>query len=241
MLSNSAVVGFAFLSLFSSSVATCVRTTSTTVATASSSTVVAPSQTACPIVYTANSTTIPVQDLVYGIYAAQVVLSPDERTYYNFSNVRYAAPPVGNLRFKAPQDPVNNRSAGIQDGSYGKICPQAYTPWQNSALVTAPPGQLESEDCLFLDVVVPSDVYAERCHTSRPVFVWLHGGGFQIGSKFGAPASNPLGLLDRSFDYGGDGAIWIGLNYRVSTSTHGITKCSISNLVVAWCLWLAAG
>lgn len=165
---------------------------------------------------TSNSTASPVVDLTYGLYAAQVTLSPDTRTYYNFSNVRYAAPPIGDLRFAAPQDPVNNRSAGVQDGTYGKICPQAYTPWQNAALVTAPPGEQESEDCLFLDVVVPADVWDQRCSTSRPVIIWIHGGGFQIGAKYGSPGSNPLGLLDRSFEEDGEGVIWIGLNYRVS-------------------------
>lgn len=168
-----------------------------------------------------NSTTGPLVDLTYALHAAQVVTSPDARTYYNFSNIRYAAPPVDALRFQLPADPLDNRSAGVQDGTYGKICPQAYTPWQNSALVTAPPGEAESEDCLFLDVVVPETTWDQRCsNASRPVVVWIHGGGFQIGAKWGTPLTNPLGLLDRSFDEGQDGVIWIGLQYRVSqTST----------------------
>lgn len=169
-----------------------------------------------------NSTSSPIIDLTYALHAAQVASSPDSRTYYNFSNIRYAAPPVDALRFQLPQDPVDNRTAGVQDGSYGKICPQAYTPWQNSALVTAPPGEAESEDCLFLDVVVPQAAWNQRCNASRPVIVWIHGGGFQIGAKWGTPMTNPLGLLDRSFDDDGEGAIWIGLQYRVSQSlsTH---------------------
>lgn len=160
--------------------------------------------------------TTPVVDLTYALHAPQITTSPDARTYYNFSNIRYAAPPVADLRFLAPKDPIDNRSAGVQDGKYGKICPQAYTPWQNSALVTAPPGEHESEDCLFLDVVVPKGVWDQRCSVSRPVIVWIHGGGFQIGAKYGTPDSNPLGLLDRSFADNGEGVIWIGLNYRVS-------------------------
>lgn len=156
-----------------------------------------------------------VVDLNYALYSPQVTISPDSRTYYNFSNIRYAAPPTGSLRFQLPQDPVNNRSAGVQNGSYGKMCPQAYTPWQNSAFVTAPPGEAESEDCLFLDVVVPEQVWNERCNASRPVVVWIHGGGFQIGAKWGSPLTNPLGLLDRSFDEDAEGVVWIGLQYRV--------------------------
>ncbi|KAI3398014.1 hypothetical protein diail_9991 [Diaporthe ilicicola] len=162
-----------------------------------------------------DSTANPVVDLDYALYAPQVAISPDARTYYNFSNIRYAAPPVGSLRFQLPQDPVNNRSAGVQDGTYGKICPQSYTPWQSPEFVTAPPGELESEDCLFLDVVVPDQVWNQRCSSSRPVMVWIHGGGFQIGAKWGGPMTNPLGLQDRSFDEDGEGVIWVGLNYRL--------------------------
>lgn len=165
-----------------------------------------------------DPTAAPVVDLDYALHAPQVTTSPDERKYYNFSNIRYAAPPAGSLRFQLPQDPVNNRSAGVQEGTYGKICPQSYTPWQNPKFVTAPPGELESEDCLFLDVVVPEPVWDQRCNSSRPVMVWIHGGGFQIGAKWGGPLTNPLGLQDRSFDGDGEGVIWVGLNYRVSTT-----------------------
>lgn len=168
----------------------------------------------------ANKSASPIVDLTYAVHAPQITASPDSRTYYNFSNIRYAAPPTGSLRFQLPQDPADNRSAGIQDGVYGKMCPQAYAPWQSAALVTAPPGEAESEDCLFLDVVVPEQVWTERCNASRPVVVWIHGGGFQIGAKWGTPMTNPLGLLDRSFDNNAEGAVWIGLQYRVSQASH---------------------
>lgn len=167
---------------------------------------------------TTTNATGPVVDLPYALYAPKSVVSPDSRLYYNFSNIRYAAPPVDALRFQLPQDPPDNRSVGVQDGSYGRICPQAYTPWQSSAAVTAPPGQLESEDCLFLDVVVSADAWSRRGtngSSSLPVIAWIHGGGFQIGAKWGSPATNPLGLLDRSHDGDDEGVIWVGLNYRV--------------------------
>lgn len=171
-----------------------------------------------------NATESPVVELPYALYAPQTVVSPDSRTYYNFSNIRYAAAPVGALRFQLPQDPPDNRSVGVQDGSqYGKICPQAYTPWQSSTAVTAPPGELESEDCLFLDVVVSEDAWQRRQrggnNASLPVIAWIHGGGYQIGAKWGGPATNPLGLLDRSYDGDGEGIIWVGLNYRVCSTT----------------------
>ncbi|OCL11078.1 alpha/beta-hydrolase [Glonium stellatum] len=193
--------------------------TSTTTAASTSSVIVslatvASSSTSISVDPCAAATGQLIVDLEYSLHSARLVESPDGNTFFNFSNIRYAAPPVGSLRFQAPLDPINNRSAGVQDGSYGKICPQAYAPWQNSALVTAPPGENESEDCLFLDVVVSKETWDNRCTAKRPVIVWFHGGGFQIGSKYGAPASSPIGLLDRSFK-NAEGAIWIGMNYRL--------------------------
>lgn len=166
-----------------------------------------------------QNSTSPVVDLSYALHAPQIITSLDDWIYYNFSNIRYAAAPVGRLRFRALDNPVSNRSAGIQDGSYGKICPQAYTPWQNRALVIAPPGKHKSEDCLFLGVVVSKDIWDQRCSATRPLIVWIHGGDFQIGAKYGTANSNPLGLLDRSFMGDGEGVIWVGLNYRVSTTS----------------------
>lgn len=53
-----------------------------------------------------NATALaPVVDLDYALYAPQITTSPDERTYYNFSNIRYAAPPVDALRFRLPRTP----------------------------------------------------------------------------------------------------------------------------------------
>lgn len=185
-----------------------------------------------------------VVDLPYALHAPQIATSPDARTYYNFSNIRYAAPPLSSLRFQLPADPLQNRSAGVQDGRYGKMCPQAYAPWQSPALVTLPPGEAESEDCLFLDVVVPADVWEQRAsNVSRPVIVWIHGGGYQIGAKWGTPMTNPLGLLDRSFDDGGGGVIWVGLQYRVRQFPWPAilpSQASKLTLGLAWCLWILA-
>lgn len=228
-VSNMALPRFVLLSFLSSSLANCnprgsYTTTSSASATRSGTQSPAfPSAAEACFSPSANRTAGPVVDLTYALHAPQIVSSPDSRTYYNFSNIRYAAPPVDSLRFQPPLDPINNRSAGVQDGTYGKICPQAYTPWQSSAAVEAPPGEAESEDCLFLDVVVPEEAWSQRCNTSRPVIVWIHGGGFQIGAKWGSPLTNPLGLLDRSFDNGSEGAIWIGIQYRVSENPAALS------------------
>jgi carboxylesterase type B len=68
-----------------------------------------------------------------------------------------------------------------------------------------------SEDCLFLDVVVPESIFTSK--SSVPVLVWLYGGGYVSGDK--TASGNPAGLLDRSFDNGNGGVIFVAMNYRL--------------------------
>src|SRR6266536_6503747 len=46
---------------------------------------------------------------------------------YNFSNIRYAAPPLGDLRFSAPVPPTG-RNTTVNDGQSRAICPQGFAP-----------------------------------------------------------------------------------------------------------------
>ncbi|GME44628.1 putative carboxylesterase family protein [Neofusicoccum parvum] len=144
---------------------------------------------------------LPVVDLGYELYRAVGV--NDTYGYYNFSNIRYAAAPLGDLRFKAPVAPATNR-ATIQDGSLNRICPQAST----SSNSTRDPR--ESEDCLFLDVIVPQKIFDNASQgngSGAPVLVWIYGGGYTAGSK----NYDPSGLIQRS----SDGVIWVAMNYRL--------------------------
>lgn len=112
------------------------------------------------------------------------------------------------MRFAATEPPPSNRS-GVQDGSYGKICPNAFASWQIGASSLNPGAENENEDCLFLDVVVPRYVYDNKTGKDpSPVIVWFHGGAFTLGSKYSA--GNPVGLLDQSLDTGSKGQIWVG-------------------------------
>ncbi|KAL8662681.1 MAG: hypothetical protein Q9202_004465, partial [Teloschistes flavicans] len=140
--------------------------------------------------------------------------------YYNFTNIRYAAPPLGQLRFLPPQPPLPSPPDTILDGTTeGNICPQAAPSswdWTNANI---PNGQVipignstlpESEDCLFLDVVVPVGVFKRRGKgTGAPVLVNIHGGGFFIGDK--ATLYPPQGLLAAS----NNTIIYVSMNYRV--------------------------
>lgn len=107
-------------------------------------------------------------------------ITQESGQYYNFSNVRYGAPPLGNLRFAAPVPPSGDSSV-FNDGSKAVTCVQAIPAWANTstAWVTEgaaafnisagyqPPNITElppidpetSEDCLFLDVMVPKSIF----------------------------------------------------------------------------------
>ena len=111
---------------------------------------------------------------------------------------------------------MDNRNAGIQNGSYGNICPNAFASWQIGALSLNPGASNENEDCLFLDLVVPKFVFANKANQSAvPVIVWLHGGGYTLGRKYAA--GNPTGLLDQSLELESQRQIWVGINYRLGT------------------------
>ncbi|GME22918.1 Carboxylesterase type B [Neofusicoccum parvum] len=169
-----------------------------------------------PTLASANnvSDSLPVVDLGYGLYRASKLEFNSNGGYYNFSNIRYAAAPVGNLRFRAPESPAINHSV-INDGSFDRICPQSFGSWgvtNGSNFGGRDPR--ENEDCLFLDIVVPKKVFgnADQGHRS-PVIVWIHGGAFTLGSK--TFFANPDRLIERSTTNCSDGVIWVAINYRL--------------------------
>ncbi|KAJ9603666.1 hypothetical protein H2200_011852 [Cladophialophora chaetospira] len=177
---------------------------------------------------------LPVVDLGYELHQATFNSSGQ---YYNFSNVRYGAPPVGKLRFSAPTTPSTNGSKVFNDGSKAVTCFQTVPAWTlysadwvaNGTAAfdipagyhvpplgnTAPPDPTATEDCLFLDVMVPQAVYnAAGKGQGAPVMVWIHGGGYTLGSKT-LYSPSAAGLIKRSQSQGGKGVIWVAMNYRL--------------------------
>lgn len=85
-----------------------------------------------------------------------------------YRGLPYAAPPVGELRWRPPQPP--QPWAGVRDGT-------RFSPIAAQSGLEGPP-LTGSEDCLYLNVVTPAESPGARL----PVMVWLHGGGYTIGS-----------------------------------------------------------
>jgi len=114
-----------------------------------------------------------------------------------FKGIPYAQPPVGALRWRAPQ-PVQPWSAVRDATQAGADCMQK--PFDGDA---APLEVTPAEDCLYLNVWRPAGSSAKPL----PVMVWLHGGGFVNGGS--SPAVYDGSGLARQ------GVILVSLNYRL--------------------------
>ena len=91
-----------------------------------------------------------------------------------FRGIPYASPPVGELRFRAPQP--HPGWAGVREATeFGAVARQQPNEVFDQMMGGAP--QAQSEDCLFLNVWTPG-----LDDAARPVMVWIHGGGLTIGS-----------------------------------------------------------
>ncbi|KAL9125796.1 MAG: hypothetical protein Q9217_005051 [Psora testacea] len=152
---------------------------------------------------------VPVVDLGYSIYRPTALNAKAQ--YYNFSNIRYAAPPLGDLRWRDPQPPLVERSR-VNDGTLGYVCPQSAPLWftvGNKALgnlaAYIPPGisgQQENEDCLFLDVISPVKVFQQRQKRRgklAPVLLAAFGFLSHLKPSQANYTSPNAGLLDQRF------------------------------------------
>jgi para-nitrobenzyl esterase len=122
------------------------------------------------------------------------------RTRYDaWLGIPYASPPVGALRWKAPQPAP--RWSGVRDAArFGARCVQG-TGWD--------PGYEEptlTEDCLYLNIYVPHGDWTGGRNGGRPVLVWIHGGGFTGGA---GQDTDPRKYI------GSTGAVYVTINYRL--------------------------
>ncbi|KAJ3646361.1 hypothetical protein Zmor_023951 [Zophobas morio] len=119
------------------------------------------------------------------------------KSFYAFRGIRYAKPPVNELRFKPPQ-PAESWTGIYNATSDAPACPQ---PGSSS---TTP----VSEDCLFLNVYT-TKLPAGRNNPKRPVIIYLHAGGFySVTSR--SNRAGPHYLMDQDI-------VLVTLNYRLGT------------------------
>ncbi|EPS26346.1 hypothetical protein PDE_01282 [Penicillium oxalicum 114-2] len=132
----------------------------------------------------------PVVDLGYSQYQG-VALSNDVDEYLG---MRYAAPPIRDLRFRGPRDP--EQMEGVQDATaFGPICVGVGQHTTDS----------RGEDCLFVNVWRPSNATAE---SSLPVWLFIQGGGYADDSNFNYNGSD---VVKQS----GGNIVFVNFNYRV--------------------------
>ena len=127
-----------------------------------------------------------------GVTGGQIAgaASESNANIITFKGIPYAAPPIGDFRWKPPEPVV--AWDGVRDSTEpGAICAQ-----------NGPP-ENQSEDCLFLNVWAPA-----QSPEPRPVMVWIHGGGYTSGSGSGD-------IYDGTH-LASEGVVLVTINYRLN-------------------------
>jgi para-nitrobenzyl esterase len=114
-----------------------------------------------------------------------------------FKGIPYAAPPVGDLRWKPPTPPAPWAEARRAD-EFGPACVQPTTP--PTSIYADNPARM-NEDCLYLNVWKPNSAH------HAPVMVWIHGGALNIGNP-ASPIYSGEHLAQR-------GVVVVSVNYRL--------------------------
>src|SRR5450755_1072319 len=142
------------------------------------------------------STTVKTTDgIVEGIKGKTGILT--------FKGIPFAAPPIGDLRWKAPQTMrpwTGIKKCEVFGPSPMQPKPAPVSMWSEEFLI---PKEPISEDCLYLNVWTG----ANSSKAKRTVLVWIYGGGFTLGGS-GVPVYDGEAIARK-------GIIFVSFNYRV--------------------------
>jgi para-nitrobenzyl esterase len=141
------------------------------------------------------------------LVVGELVGSSEGDGTHAWRGIRYAAPPVGALRWRAPQPPAPWLGT-FEALKHGPMAPQVA-----GLLAPVPVAQYGSmvgdEDCLFLNVFAPAFTPSAvpQGKDRRPVMVWIHGGGNAVGTSTNYDVARNLAASD--------GVIVVTINYRL--------------------------
>src|SRR5437763_284756 len=155
---------------------------------------------ACSIVKAQTSNNLDVVKINAGSVSGTMNTTGD---IHIFKGIPFAAPPVGELRWKAPQ--LAAPWTGVKKcDTFGpspmQASPAPFSMWSAEFLI---PKEPISEDCLYLNVWTGANSSTEK----RPVLVWIYGGGFSSGGS-AVPIYDGEAMAKK-------GIVFVSLNYRV--------------------------
>lgn len=174
----------------------------------------------------ASTSVTKVVDLGYATYQSNLVI---DEGVTSFLGVRYAAPPTGSQRWQAPQPPAT--VPGVQnattpphqcwqqflEGAMGQGLTNPFVTGSTTvrsrstaSVVARDSGEIDQiglvdEDCLFLDVHVPT---AAKSNAQLPVIVYIHGGGYDAGNTTVYPTQDFVVNANHNL-------IAVGIQYRL--------------------------
>ena len=119
-----------------------------------------------------------------------------------FKGIPFAAPPVGALRWRAPE-PVAKWTGVRNADTFGNVCVQPKGAGRLNVSVDLPDSPAASEDCLYLNVWTAARSASER----HPVMFWIFGGAYTEGAG-SSPHSDGEALARK-------GAVVVTFNYRL--------------------------
>ena len=153
----------------------------------------------------------PIVDLGYTSYRGTTLANDITQ----WLGIRYAAPPLGHLRFRAPLDPLPNKAV-IDADTYGPFC---------LSTEEGPPTEDMDEDCLFLNVFAPS---VASGISRLPVYFFIQGGGFNSNTK----AFNGSGIVTAS----DMNIVVVNFSYRLFM----LPFYTVSGLTISrrWSIWV---
>ncbi|KAJ7651190.1 Alpha/Beta hydrolase protein [Roridomyces roridus] len=125
----------------------------------------------------------------------------------SFLGIRYAAPPVGDLRFRAPAPPLNTAGVQLATVQPNECLQSGSGRSPTNPLEARAASVVPSEDCLFLNVYYPSDAVGTP-PKGLPTLVWIHGGGYLSGGASSYDGADIIAQSNR-------GVVVVVIQYRL--------------------------